>query len=413
MTPVTKPTIKRDSGTTRTNDLDGPGGPVGTPMTGHAEGGPATHATMPAEEPEPKPRRNPAGRFYRPELDALRFFAFLLVLVHHGPNFPGPLNVIRGMGAYGLSLFFLLSAYLITELLLREREQTNNVSWGLFFIRRALRIWPLYFGAIAALIVVSLLRHQIYVSRLHLLEMAFFVANWFPGGFQLGPLTAHLWSISVEEQFYLIWPPLMKFGGKRAILAASVVLAAMAPAWMLRFSSRGWWLWYDTPVEFLFFAAGASIALYVHRGVPERSRVSRVLLLALSIAMFAGAVWIGPIGTDGVSGIGIRFVLLGYGMALAGCVAVFFAALGLARVPRWLTYLGKISYGLYVFHVAMMRLSFALLAHFHIPQSVDALIIDSLATLLTIAVAHLSYQYFEKPFLRIKERFTVVQSRPT
>ena len=112
----------------RIKELDGLRGLVVTPMTDHAEGGPATHATMPAEEPEPKPRRSPAGRFYRPELDALRFFAFFLVLVHHGPNFPGPFNVIQGMGAYGLSLFFLLSAYLITELLLREREQANDVS---------------------------------------------------------------------------------------------------------------------------------------------------------------------------------------------------------------------------------------------------------------------------------------------
>lgn len=204
----------------------------------------------------------------------------------------------------------------------------------------------------------------------------------------------------------------MKFGGKRAILAASVVFAAVAPVWMLLFSSKGWRIWYDTPVQFLFFAAGALIAICVHRGVPERSGVSRVLLLVLGIAMLVGAAWIGPIGTDEISGISLRVNLLGYGMVLAGCVAVFFATLGLARVPGWLTYLGKISYGLYVYHLATMRLSLAVIAHLRIPKSVDALITDSLATLLTIAVAHLSYQYFEKPFLRIKERFAVVQSRP-
>jgi peptidoglycan/LPS O-acetylase OafA/YrhL len=396
----------------RIKQLDGLRGRAVTRITDQVGSGPATDATTPPEGPEPRPCRSPAGRFYRPELDALRFFAFLLVLVHHGPKFPGPFNVIQEMGAYGLSLFFLLSAYLITELLLREREQTGDVSWKLFFIRRALRIWPLYFGAVAAVIVVSLVRHQIYVSRLHLLAMVFFVANWFGVGFQFGPLTGHLWSISVEEQFYLIWPPLMKFGGKRAILAASVVLAAVAPVWMLIFSSRGWRLWYDTPVEFLFFAAGALIAIWGHCGVLERSGVSRVLLLALGIAMLAGAAWIGPIGTDAISGISLRANLLGYGMVVAGCVAIFFATLGLAGVPRWLAYLGKISYGLYVFHVAAMQLSLDLLARLRIANSVDALIIDGLAMLLSIAAAHLSYQYFEKPFLRIKERFTVVQSRP-
>jgi peptidoglycan/LPS O-acetylase OafA/YrhL len=396
----------------RIKQLDGLRGRAVTPITDHAGGGLATHATTPSEGPEPSPCRSPAGRFYRPELDALRFFAFLLVLVHHGPKFPGPFNVIQEMGAYGLSLFFLLSAYLITELLLREREQTGDVSWKLFFIRRALRIWPLYFGAVAAVIVVSLVRHQIYVSRLHLLAMVFFVANWFGVGFQFGPLTGHLWSISVEEQFYTIWPPLMKLGGKRAILAASIVVAAVAPVWMLIFSSRGWRLWYDTPVEFLFFAAGALIAIWGHCGVPERGGVSRVLLLALGIAMLAGAAWIGPIGTDAISGIGLRAILLGYGMVMAGCVAIFFAALGLAGVPRWMAYLGKISYGLYVFHVAAMQLSLDFLARLRIPNSVDAVITDGLATLFSIAAAHLSYQYFEKPFLRIKDRFTLVQSRP-
>ena len=396
----------------RIKELDGLGGRAGTPMTDHAEVGPATHATMPAEESEPTPHRRPVGRFYRPELDALRFFAFFLVLLHHGPNFPGPFNAIKEIGAYGLSLFFLLSAYLITELLLREREQTKRVSWKLFFIRRALRIWPLYYGAVAAVIVVSLHRHQVYVSHLHLLEMVLFVANWFTVSFQLGPLTGHLWSISVEEQFYLIWPPIMKFGGKRAVLATSMLLIAIAPLWMMLFSSKGWRIWYDTPVEFLFFAAGALIAIWVHRGVRKRSAGGRVLLLALGMAMFLGAAWIGPIGMDAIPGIGLREELLGYGLVMGGCAAIFFATLGLVRVPGWLAYLGKISYGLYVFHFAMMEISLATLVKLHVPKPLYACAADGLAAMLCIAVAHLSYKYFEMPFLRIKERFTVVQSRP-
>jgi peptidoglycan/LPS O-acetylase OafA/YrhL len=94
-------------------------------------------------------RQGAGRRFYRPELDALRFFAFLAVLLHHGPT-PGHfLRLARAAGGYGLSMFFLLSAYLITELLLREREQSGRIAWGLFFARRALRIWPLYYAALA------------------------------------------------------------------------------------------------------------------------------------------------------------------------------------------------------------------------------------------------------------------------
>ena len=73
-----------------------------------------------------------ARRFYRPELDALRFFAFLGVLVCHGPRPRGFPDFVSRFGGFGLSMFFLLSAYLITELLLREREQSGRVDWGLF-----------------------------------------------------------------------------------------------------------------------------------------------------------------------------------------------------------------------------------------------------------------------------------------
>ena len=79
-----------------------------------------------------------ADRFYRPELDALRFFAFFAVLLHHGPDGGNFLSLVKAAGGFGLSIFFLLSGYLITELLLRECGQTDTIAWGLFFERRAL-----------------------------------------------------------------------------------------------------------------------------------------------------------------------------------------------------------------------------------------------------------------------------------
>src|SRR3954463_14084740 len=96
--------------------------------------------------------------FYRPELDALRFFAFFAVFVHHtlphdptkyaAQHLPGFLAVVAGAGAFGVDLFFLLSAYLITSLLLRERRQTGKIAVRAFYLRRILRIWPLYFFAL-------------------------------------------------------------------------------------------------------------------------------------------------------------------------------------------------------------------------------------------------------------------------
>lgn len=171
-------------------------------------------------------------RFYRPELDALRFFAFLGVLLHHGPRPPGILYRVGSVGGFGLSMFFLLSAYLITELLLREREQSGTVSWRLFFIRRASRIWPLYYLALAIAVVIGHIPpHRFAVPGAGLVGLSFFVANWVPNH-RLGLLLGPLWSISVEEQFYLVWPPIIKFGGKALALTASLVFVVSAYLWL-------------------------------------------------------------------------------------------------------------------------------------------------------------------------------------
>src|SRR5947209_5824978 len=177
-------------------------------------------------------------RFYRPELDALRFLAFVAVLVHRGPNPHGALGMIRSAGGFGVSVFFLLSAYLITELLLREHEQSGTVSWSLFFTRRALRIWPLYYAAIgicslilpAVAIGTSSIPHRFLISRTGSAALSVFIANWVPIS-HLGIL-APLWSISVEEQFYLLWPPIIKFGGKKLAAMASVAFALFAGVWL-------------------------------------------------------------------------------------------------------------------------------------------------------------------------------------
>jgi len=345
-------------------------------------------------------------RYYRPELDALRFFAFLAVLVHHGPAAPGFLGIIREAGGFGLSMFFLLSAYLITELLLREREQSGTIVWKFFFARRALRIWPLYFAAVAAGVAFS------QMNRMVAMGMLFFVANWIPG--DAGRWLAPLWSISIEEQFYLLWPPVIKLGGQTLALAVSLVFAATAGIWLCVFADKGWRLWYDTPVQFLFFAAGVILALATRRSPKtDMKGGDRVFFLAAGFVLLALASRAG-IGTALVIGLTRPILLLGYGAAAVGCSLIFRAVLGARNISRILMYGGKISYGLYVFHSGMLELSAWLtvplrLVHF---TALNMVAVDGVALLLSVGAAHLSYRYFEKPFLVLKERFEVVQSRP-
>lgn len=355
------------------------------------------------------------SRFYRPELDALRFFAFFSVLIHHGPHADNFfLSLTKAVGDYGLSMFFLLSGYLITELLLREHEQTGTVVWMKFFIRRALRIWPLYFAALAIAVAIALVApQQFWVSWLGIATMSVFCTNWVLIGPQLGVLIGHLWSISVEEQFYLIWAPVIKFGGKRLVLITSLIFFAVAGVWLAAFSAKGWRLWFQTPVEFLFFAAGALIALQTS-GKPLRamSGATRGTLCLLGIAaLYAGSA-IGCIGVDHVDGFSASQLFVGYGCGALGCGIIFLAALGMPTVPPGLIYLGKISYGLYVFHIGMLKIAERIVSA-EKGSVLGMFAVDAIALILSIAVAHVSYRYFESPFLRLKERFTVIQSRPT
>jgi peptidoglycan/LPS O-acetylase OafA/YrhL len=370
---------------------------------------------MLARDAATAPGRETARRFYRPELDALRFCAFLAVLVHHGPGSSGLPNFIRGVGGFGLSMFFLLSAYLITELLLRERGQSGTIAWGRFFIRRALRIWPLYYAALTVGIVFALVGpHRLPVSLSGIGALCFFIANGSTLTAHLGPLLFQLWSLSIEEQFYLIWPPIVKAGGKRLAFAASIFFVVFAGVWLWIFSGEGWKLWFDTPVEFLFFAAGAIVALVTHgESVHRMGRLIRGCLLIAGLVSLAFAAQVGGIGTANAQGLTIARLYIGYFAALAGCSAIFSAVLGTSKAPRGLIYLGKISYGLYVFHGGVLALSMWMVLPLKLApaSTLNMVIVDSLALLLCIPAAQLSYRYFEAPFLRLKERFEVIKSR--
>ena len=355
-------------------------------------------------------------RFYRPELDALRFFAFLAVLLHHGPQGRHFLWVVCSAGGYGLSMFFLLSAYLITELLLREREQTETIAWGRFFVRRALRIWPLYYGAIAVAIIISRIPpHHFPLSRVAIAVMALFVANCTKLAPSLGIFLGPLWSISIEEQFYLMWPPVIKFGGKRLAFIMSVVFVMSTGVWLHVFSKKGWLLWYDTPVEFLFFAGGAIIAIATRGNrLHGMNRIRRGALMISGLFVLLLAAHFGYVGTDLVPGATTTRLYIKYAGGVAGCVVIFLAVLGMSNVSRSLIYLGKISYGLYVFHSGMLQISMRLTKPLRLAShsAANLFLVDGIALLLCILVAHLSYRHFEKPFIKLKERHAVILSRP-
>ena len=150
----------------------------------------------------------PERRFYQPELDGLRFYAFLGVFVYHtlpSQAMPWLWGAVIKSGAAGVDLFFALSAFLITSLLLRERQQTGRISLRLFYLRRILRIWPLYFVVLALGVVLA---HTVPDQRLpwyYIAGYLLFIGNWVSAAFgHPQSICSPLWTVSIEEQFYLV-----------------------------------------------------------------------------------------------------------------------------------------------------------------------------------------------------------------
>ena len=335
--------------------------------------------------------------FYRPELDVLRFGAFLLVFLHHAlPHSGWMFAGIARAGALGVDLFFALSAYLITELLLRERRSRGAIDVGAFYIRRVLRIWPLYYFTLLILVPAMSFLPGEQMPWAYSAAFALFGANWACAAWGYPPSSfALLWSVSIEEQFYLAWPWLVRLGELRLRMIAYGMLAAATVTRMVLVirDVHHPGIWCNTLARLDPIAAGALLACFLKGAVPQHTRRSRILWIALGGALLIGS---GAMGfNEGWP------VLVTYPLAAGASVAIIFGVLGWGvpgsrlRLLAPGTYLGKISYGLYVFHAAAIRIA---------PSPV-------LALPLTVALAALSYRYLESPFLRLKDRFAHIGTR--
>ena len=353
--------------------------------------------------------------FYHPELDVLRFFAFLLVFVGHAdfdprmpiflthPRFLEVCLTVHQTGFTGLSLFFGLSSYLITELLLSEEDRTGRIHFGDFYVRRMLRIWPLYFFFLLAVrpFAAHFLPYE-HFSNAYLASYLLLVGNWYCFRHNWAPsIATPLWSISIEEQFYLVWP-LVVSRFRRQIPA--IAMGMLVVANVLR------WHWVDKPHSGMWtntftrldpFALGALAAYYLHGRRFEMPAGTRVMLalVALMLLMLTGRYGL----SEGL------LALFYYPMEALACVLLLLAVL--IPVGRWtpgvagrvFVYLGRISYGLYVYHLMWLWLVGKTTMEF-LPAKGAALV-------LTIATAAVSYAVVERPFLRLKQRFTYVRSR--
>ena len=322
---------------------------------------------------------------HRPELDGIRGAAILLVLAAH-LALPGA----DGAGAVGVTLFFVLSGFLITALLLGEHDATGRIGLGAFYVRRARRLLPALIASTAMVAAVAPLMDDWWFEWADAPPVLLYVGNWVAAAPRedLGAMGG-TWSLAIEEQFYLLWPVLLILAvrvGRRAVLALAVSGAAASVAVRVALIVSGAAedrVYYGTDTVAFALLLGAALAAW-RSGRPSSTPrpvvpvAGWVLLFATSALPQGFAEQVGPIP------------------AAAGAVLVLYGHTGTgrtlmsSRVMRWF---GSRSYGLYVWHCPL-----ALLLQVHWGWPWQLLVVTLLPVSLLLAEG--SYRWVEAPFRR-------------
>jgi peptidoglycan/LPS O-acetylase OafA/YrhL len=351
---------------------------------------------MPGSRPEP------FKLGYRPALDGLRAVAVLAVMVYHS-------GLIYG-GFLGVDVFFTLSGFLITTLLLEEHARAGTIAIGRFYVRRALRLLP----ALVAFLIfwggASMNAPQFWVILGELLGVLFYVTNWLIIYWMAGPLD-HTWSLAIEEQFYVVWPVtlllLLRWVRRSTwIVAVLVTAAAGSLAWRLALALVAGtpftriYVGTDTHADGVLIGAALAVLLSRQGGCAPTGTLRRavVALSALGLPLLLLAAPLVPGYAWGVT----TLAALATGGVILDIVA------GGSRVTRWLecawlVSIGRISYGLYLWHWPVFGWHAALRSP---GESAAPLWLSVLAWSLTFAAALISYHLIERPFLAYKARLS-------
>jgi peptidoglycan/LPS O-acetylase OafA/YrhL len=383
----------------------------------------------------------PENKRFFPALDGLRAVAVLLVFIQHYGELQVPPSITYGWA--GVDIFFVLSGFLITGILYDTRNSVHR--FRNFYVRRTLRIFPLYYGVLLLALLLNPIFHWAWHPAWYLwpIYLGNYARFWYLGDFLRDPVVVdhlraqahfaphfvarlgHFWSLAVEEQFYFVWPFVVFYVKDRKFLrnlcAAVFVLALLArivcamtlPASLLQAE----FLYRVTPLRVDALLLGGFLAL-VLRGAeigsiakfarPVMAGVFAIFCFLQGLHFFVYRSFFPASGTvHGMNTIGFSLIDLVAGAVLLLAIdskTLVYRLLSGKQLRR----LGQMSYGFYVFHDiphdAYYRLAHLVVGDHHGRRLILACAV--IAFLGTLALSYLSFRFYEAPFLRLKDRFT-------
>lgn len=341
-------------------------------------------------------------------LDGLRFLCIMMVLWHHGPLLSHvgaqAWGGLAGRGFTGVDFFFVLSGFLITTLLLREQSRDGRFSLSGFYWRRALRILPPYY-----LIVTLIGAYYVLLQGREDLRPLWPLYYVFTANFMVGdiPMLSPTWSLSVEEQFYLIWPLLLLCLPRRLILPALFGLISVnvmgTSGFFDRFGIHGFDLGplyiAMPPYAAILIGAGSAVLLHSPRGFAFLWRLlGHPATPVIAFAALLAALLLLPENLRGWPGLVLHLLM-----------AVCLVSITI-REDHWLRPLmslrpvmriGAISYGIYLYHLVGRHIAVTLLGD---GAGGHLVLISVVYVLISILIAEISFRYFESPFLALRHR---------
>jgi peptidoglycan/LPS O-acetylase OafA/YrhL len=362
---------------------------------------------------------------YFENLNGLRFIAAFLVIIHHIEQLKNIMKLpsywanpmIKILGSSGVILFFALSGFLITYLLYVEKEVTLTIDLKKFYIRRILRIWPLYFIIVFLSLFIFPYINFLSITGLdqnivhdHLIQkiilFVFFAPNLVLVIYGVIPFASQTWSIGVEEQFYLIWPVLNKYVKNKLLVIMGLLLGFILLKYILiymPYSNILLSLYELTPMGCM--AIGALFAYIAYENNRFTTITTKILFRkeVQIITTFILSVLI-------IYGFHFQYLDKEIYAFLFGILIINFAMNKKCLVSlenKIFNYLGKISYGLYMYHLVAILICLKFLMHFNL---VTNYYLYPTSILLTIIIASLSYFYIEKAFIKLKTKYSQIIS---